>query len=226
MVHLFCWQILPLNIVKRLYEIEQEHYSEDYQWTLNRRRWLQTALLGGLALSAPWVTSCETMTDNTEPNLDGAGIFTHVEMKTIYALQNFLLPVEGIGPSASAMNAHQYFVWSLGDQHIPNPDKEYFINKTTDFIKLCKEQTTKSFHDLDEKEKENFILNNRSESWFESYLSRMITVIFEATLLDPIYGGNTNEEGWNWLEHIPGSPRPDEDTKYPEILTKLKPQTT
>lgn len=210
--------------MKRYYEIAEKPSSEEYKWTLNRRRWLQMALLGGIALSSPWITSCETSNEQDEPNLDGAGIFTHEEMKNIYALQNFLLPEEGHGPSAAAMNAHQYFIWSLNDQNLPNPDKEYFINKTLQFIELCKDQKNKPFHLLQEIEKENFILKNITEGWFESYLSRMITVIFEATLLDPIYGGNINEMGWEWLEHIPGSPRPDENTKYPEILTKLKPK--
>ncbi|CAG5078580.1 gluconate 2-dehydrogenase subunit 3 family protein [Parvicella tangerina] len=209
--------------MKRLYEIEEDELGKEHQWHLNRRKWLQLALLGSAAMSLPWVTSCETNTNEDAPNLDGGGIFTHEEMKNIYTLQNFLLPEEGNGPSAAAMNAHQYFLWSLNDPHLPASEKDYFVGKSIQVFDLCKEQMDKNFYSLEDIEKENFLLKNMSEGWFESFISRMITVIFEATLLDPIYGGNTNENGWKWLEHTPGSPRPDNNTKYPEILSKIKP---
>lgn len=209
--------------MKRHYEIEEIELGKDLKWQLNRRRWLQLALLGSAAISLPWITSCESSSEEGLPNLDGGGIFTSEEMKNVYALQNFLLPDEGDGPSASKMNAHQYFVWSLNDKHLPSSEKDYFVGKSIQTFDLCKEQMGKSFYELESMEAENFLLKNMSEGWFESYISRMITVIFEATLLDPIYGGNINEEGWNWLEHIPGSPRPDVNTKYPNILTKINP---
>lgn len=212
--------------MRRHYSIEENKIDDDLQWSINRRKWLQLALLGGIALSSPWITSCNPETDEKAPNLDGGDVFMNEEMKNIYALQNFLLPEHSKGPSAAEMNAHQYFVWSLSDQYLPSSDKDYFVSKTIQFFELCKEQTTKHFHRLSETEQENFILKNISESWFENYLAKMITVIFEATLLDPIYGGNVNEEGWKWLDHIPGSPRPNAETKYPEILSKLKPNLT
>ena len=209
--------------MRRHYHIPEDKVQEDIDWSINRRKWLQLAILGGIAVSSPWITSCETPSKEDEPNLDGGDVFTHDEMKNIYALQNFLLPDEGNGPSAAEMNAHQFFVWSLSDEHLPTSEKDYFIGKSIQLFDLCKEQMNKPFYDLIEMEQENFILKNISEGWFESYLSRMITVIFEATLLDPIYGGNTNETGWDWLEHTPGAPRPDEASKYPEILSKVKP---
>lgn len=213
--------------MKEHYEIsEHQQQGEAYNWAINRRKWLQLALLGSAAVSLPWVTSCEAENGENEPNLDGKGLFTKVEMKDIYTLQNFLLPESDNGPSAAQMNAHQYFVWFLNDEHLPKSEKDYFSGKTLQFIDLCKKQRGSSFHQLSIIEQENFILKNISEGWFESYLSRMITVVFEATLLDPIYGGNTEEAGWNWLEHIPGIPRPNTDTKYPDILVKIKPNLT
>lgn len=223
--HLFCFLILTLRKLKDIYNIEDQIIDSEYQWSVNRRRWLQLAILGGIAISSPWLTSCQTISDQ-ETDLDGKGVFTEIEMKTVLALQNFLLPPVGKGPSAKDMNAHQYFVWSLADDNLPTSEKDYFVNKTLQFIQICKEQLDKSFDQLNQIEQENFILANISEQWFESYLSRMITVIFEATLLDPVYGGNINEEGWNWLEHQGGTPRPSQETKYPEILTKLKPRTS
>jgi len=49
----------------------------------------------------------------------------------------------------------------------------------------------------------------------------MLTLIFEALLLDPIYGVNTNNIGWNWLNHDPGVPRPNKENMYPTIYTTI-----
>ena len=47
----------------------------------------------------------------------------------------------------------------------------------------------------------------------------MVTLLFEALLLDPLYGGNKEEKGWKWLNHTPGFPRPTEELRY-EVLMK------
>ena len=46
-------------------------------------------------------------------------------------------------------------------------------------------------------------------------MNRVLSYILEALATDPIYGGNTNEIGWDWLEHQPGMPRPSTTNKHP-----------
>jgi gluconate 2-dehydrogenase gamma chain len=36
----------------------------------------------------------------------------------------------------------------------------------------------------------------------------LLDYIMEALLTDPVYGGNPNSIGWQWLKHQPGFPRP------------------
>ncbi|MEO5344550.1 MAG: gluconate 2-dehydrogenase subunit 3 family protein, partial [Gammaproteobacteria bacterium SHHR-1] len=48
------------------------------------------------------------------------------------------------------------------------------------------------------------------ENWINSHLSYLL----EALLSDPIYGGNRDEQGWRWLGHRPGFPRPNRDNCY------------
>lgn len=209
--------------MKQIYQQEEIIHDEEYQWSLNRRRWFKLAFLGGIALSSPWIVSCDHHENNTAPNLDSKGLLTSEEMNLLFALQNVLVPNGGNGPSAADVNAHQYFIWMLSDPLYPQDDKDYFIGRLNEFNDLFKEQQQQSFHQSSETIQQEFITAQLATSWVESFVSRMITVIFEAMLLDPIYGGNTNEIGWEWLEHLPGFPQPNETTKYPEILKIINP---
>jgi gluconate 2-dehydrogenase gamma chain len=49
-------------------------------------------------------------------------------------------------------------------------------------------------------------------------LSSLLKYIFEALLTDPIYGGNPNSMGWEWLDHTPGQPRPNPANRYGETV--------
>ena len=40
--------------------------------------------------------------------------------------------------------------------------------------------------------------------WGRAWLSLLLYYIFEALLSDPVYGGNPDGIGWQWLEHQPG----------------------
>lgn len=190
---------------------------------MERRKWLKLAFAGIVLTQIPWIVSCEntSIDPNKIPVLDGKDILTNEEMKTLYLIQNILVPNDGNGPSAGMVNAHNYFIWTLEDQNLPISEKEYFINKLQDLITLSKEKFGNNFNDLPSKDQELFIANNITSGWTQTFLSRMITIIFEAMLLDPIYGGNPNEIGWDWLDHIGGSPRTNAQTKYPEIYQNI-----
>lgn len=190
--------------------------SDSKIWEFNRRNWLKITALGLTALQLPWLVSCD---DNSSSGviLDGKGILTEEEMIFIFELQNLLVPKDGNGPSANDVNAHSYFVWTLSDQNLPQEDSSYFIEKTKEIMELCESQFLRKFTVLSSHEKNAFIEKNIQSGWTRTYLSRMITVIFEAVLLDPVYNVNPNEIGWEWLQHSPGMPRPTLETKFPEI---------
>ncbi len=190
--------------------------SDSKNWEFNRRNWLKITALGLAALQLPWLVSCED-NSSSEVILDGKGILTEEEMKFIFELQNLLVPNDGNGPSAKDVNAHNYYIWTLSDQNISDTDRNYFIDKTKALLELCKEQFLRYFNDLKPFEKSSFIEKNIQSGWTRTFLSRMITVIFEAILLDPVYNVNPNEIGWNWLQHSPGIPRPTLESKFPEI---------
>jgi len=53
-----------------------------------------------------------------------------------------------------------------------------------------------------------------SKEWGNDWLWYIINHAFEAMLSDPVYGANTNEIGWKWLNFIPGEPRPPRVNPY------------
>jgi gluconate 2-dehydrogenase gamma chain len=77
---------------------------------------------------------------------------------------------------------------------------------------------------LNTTEKEALITFIAKEAWGSSWLSIILTYIFEALIADPQYGGNVNESGWKWLNHYPGNPRPAKKLLYGNILNTVNTQ--
>lgn len=48
----------------------------------------------------------------------------------------------------------------------------------------------------------------------ENWLSLLLYYLLESLTLDPIYGGNTDGMGWQWLGHQAGFPRPVQGKTY------------
>lgn len=171
-------------------------------------------LLSGAALQLPWLTSCsnqETYSGSTAPlNSDQFKRLQHV-------LQN-LFPNDGNGPGAAEINADTYILWVLNDDELDPDENQYIIEKLDKLEIYSKEKKGVSFIELSHSEQFDLLDQASELKWGNRWISRLLTLIFEALLLDPKYGGNPNSTGWKWLEHDPGSPRPDKDHLYPKIL--------
>lgn len=58
-------------------------------------------------------------------------------------------------------------------------------------------------------EKREAILQNIAQTrWGDSFIYTMLQYILESVLGDPIYGINMRGQGWKWLNHSTGYPRP------------------
>ena len=187
----------------------------EHEWTLSRKSFIKTLVLSGIALQLPWLNSCavDDIVEHPEP------LSIH-QYKTIRAIQDILFPDDGNGPSARDINATPYLVWVLNDAHLDPDEATFLIERLDRFIKECKEKTHEAFIDLSVGDQEDFVANISKEAWGINFLSRLLTLIFEALLLDPTYGSNPNNVGWDWLNHNPGFPRPNDKITYPEILAR------
>lgn len=181
---------------------------------LNRRSFLKTAMAASAASSIPFWMSCKS----------GPAEFTLNEKqeKIVKIVQEFLFPEDGNGPSAAGINAHQYFQWVLRETGTDDEDKDYLIKGIKWVDETSIEETNRSFLVLRSQEQQDLLEYITTTSWGESWLSMMLTIIFEALFCDPVYGGNTDQHGWRWLEHNPGHPRPPEDLKLGNFMDHVK----
>lgn len=140
---------------------------------------------------------------------------------TLSSVQQHLFPAEKDSPGASDIQALQYLRNMMS---APDFDKEegMLIHNGVGWLNdLSKQQYTKNFVQLNSDAKEIILRRIENSKLGSRWLSLLLTYIFEALLTDPVYGGNPEGIGWNWLEHQPGFPTPSEDKKY----FKLRKQT-
>ena len=131
-----------------------------------------------------------------------------------YYWHYLLFPTTKNSPGAKDLNAATYFSWKLMDTE----EDPAILQKLRDGLKWIEEESQKlfqkSFVKLSDSEKEQALRSLEKESYGESWISLTLTHIFEALLSDPVYGSNTSQSGWQWLEHTPGIPRPTELNTY------------
>lgn len=184
-------------------------------WELNRRKFLKGTLLAGAMTQIGFFTSCtkQLKQGNDILNAQQATILDHVLL--------IFFPNDGNGPDANDINAFGYFMWVLNDSlNRKTKDNEYIINGIGWLDDESIEVYKQPFIELSQEEKEGLIAGIMDEKWGKTWSSMLVTLIFEALLLDPIYGGNTNEVGWQWLNHTPGFPRPTEELRYERIMER------
>ncbi len=201
---------------------KQESLSKEYidlteqDWLMSRKAFVRTLVLSGIAIQLPWLQSCA----DVEEHFGDTRPLTLAQFKTLREVQNILFPSDGNGPGAFELKTDKYLLWVLRDPLLDPEETNYIIKRVDQFAKACKEKYKTDFFELNELQKTEFIIAVSKEDWGKQWLSRLLTLIFEALLLDPVYGGNVNETGWKWLEHDPGRPRPSKEIIYPAIFKK------
>jgi len=197
---------------------DQEDSIEDYKWEVSRKEFLKSLLVLGAAAHIPFLSSCDSQ---QKPELFDCSPLSTKQLKVLQAMQLVLFPKEGNGPSALEVNADKWIVYVLNDDRESQREKDFIIEHLEGLNEFSKKSLDKSFDvlSLDRQEKlvRLFFQDKDQKRWG----SRMLTLIFEALLLDPIYGVNTNNIGWNWLNHDPGVPRPNKENMYPTIYTTI-----
>jgi gluconate 2-dehydrogenase gamma chain len=185
-------------------------------WKLSRNHFIKTLLAGGLLARIP-LSKAMTRSENSLSKF-----LTDDQLMIVESVQEILFPPDENGPGASEINASSYLKWVLSDEEMDQEEKNYILNGIGWVDETSEEVFSKQFLQLTQEEKEQLIKKISLEGWGESWLSVILTFIFEALLCDPQYGGNPDSIGWNWLSHNPGLPRPVEDLLFPKILTTVR----
>ncbi len=173
--------------------------------TLNRRQFLQTLpLLTSIAAKSP--TPLLAQPKNAEkPQTDWK---QELSWATLSAVQEILFPPGNNQPGAKDIGAIQYLHQTLTSPGADNDDKEFILKGTSWLNELTQTQTQKLFIELNTTQQEQTLEQIVKTRAGQRWLSRLLTFLLEALLADPVYGGNINGIGWQWLEHQPGYPRP------------------
>lgn len=177
------------------------------QEKLSRRRFLGSMLkAGAIASVTPSVAvSSAKFQTNKEP------------WTTILIVHDHLFPDDGNGPSARDINSIAYLqkVLSLDDA---DEEERKFIKQGVGWLnEIARESHGDVFFQLHHKQREKLLTEIASSEAGENWLSLLLFYIFEALLVDPVYGGNPGGVGWRWLEHQPGFPRPPVGKRYYEL---------
>ena len=197
---------------------EQEEIGEDFKWETSRKEFLRSLLVLGVAANIPFLTSCEP---KEEVDVFDCSPLSKKQLKVLQAAQLVLFPKEGNGPSALEIKADKWIVYVLNDDREPQREKDFIVEHLEGLNQLSKE-THKTSYDLLSIDRQEDVLDLFfGEKAPKRWGSRMLTLIFEALLLDPLYGVNPNNIGWTWLNHNPGTPRPNKQNKYPTIYTTM-----
>ena len=185
-------------------------------WTLSRKQFITTLMLGGIATQLPWLTGCAAQ----EPIPSDLSPLDQEAFLNLRALLLVLFPEDDNGPSALDVNADRFILWVLNDSELDPNENQYIIDKLEKLQALSVEEEGRGYHACDHDIREDLVERAIELGWGKRFFSRLLTLTFEALLLHPIYGGNPNEVGWLWLEHNPGQPRATTTLSYPEILKK------
>jgi hypothetical protein len=199
--------------------IKKKQIPDLYQnlttWETNRRTFLKGALLTGALTQISLFTSCSTELEK------GNDLLTAEQATILTNVIDVFFPDDGNGPGAKDINAFGYIMWVLHDSlGRSTEDNDYILEGIQWADDTAQELYFKPFVELSDEEKKALIGIFTELDWGKNWSSVIIFLILEALLLDPLYGGNVNEVGWNWLNHTPGYPRPTEENRYERIMEK------
>lgn len=128
-----------------------------------------------------------------------------------------LLPSSASGPGAVEIQATNYLYQCVEHQPIAQAEKDFIFKGVGWLNSYSQSQLKQNFSELNHPEKETMLRAIAKSAAGSNWLNTLLNYIFEAMLSPPIYGGNPNGIGWQWLKHQAGFPLPKHGDRYYEI---------
>jgi len=181
--------------------VDEEYYKQVIE-SESRRRFIKQLLVGSSAMM---------FADSVVANKDQ---LANDRWKILSAVHMHMLPVSENEPDASSINATAYLKSILEWPGVDDSDKKFILDGVGWLNGLAEKQFNKAFDQLDTNTKEIVLRTVEKSQAGENWLSLIMLYLIEALLTDPVYGGNVNGQGWQWLEHQPGFPTPSAEKRY------------
>ena len=187
-------------------------YPTAFAESVNRRAFFKTSSALFLLLAASsgvTLTSEQQLSPESPQPFAESTYFSKDQRQVLDAVQMLLFPDDGNGPSARDINAIAYLDYAMTDpDNINDGDPSFIANGIGWLNDLCQRTYSTQFIRLSVAQQENMLQKIATSNAGENWLSLLMYYLTEALMLDPIYGGNPKQIGWQWLQHQPGFPRP------------------
>ncbi|WP_456380807.1 gluconate 2-dehydrogenase subunit 3 family protein [Thiolapillus sp.] len=180
---------------------------------MKRRSFLCWGMGGMLASGILPAHAKNWMPDFSAIRLEGTGM-NAAQWRVMAAVQAHLFPSEQNAPGAVEVNAAPYLQWVLSDPGLEKTTREQFRKGVETVMALSKAEHGQDFSRLTLAQKEQLLRKVESQPGGGHWLHEVLHYILEATLTDPVYGGNPDGIGWKWLAHKPGYKRPPANKRY------------
>jgi gluconate 2-dehydrogenase gamma chain len=188
---------------------------------ISRRQFLhRLALLGSLLAAYPAATLAQSRSalQLQQP----ADWQDEAPWATLSAVQEHMFPAGADMPGAGDIHAIVYLHNTLENPAADGEDREFLFNGVGWLNDLANKETGLSFVALDESQRESLLRQIEQSRAGRNWLSLLLTYVLEALLSDPVYGGNPNGVGWQWLAHQPGYPTPPADKVWYRLATPVR----
>jgi gluconate 2-dehydrogenase gamma chain len=190
---------------------------------INRREFLnRLTLLGSLAACYPAVALAGVRTAATTRQLPAW--LNQDPWKTLAAVQQHMFPAAEGTPGASDIQATIYLHTAIENPAADGEDREFLFNGVGWLNDLTQDQYQQAFVALDELQREHTLRKIEQSQAGRNWLSLLLTYLLEALLADPVYGGNPDGIGWQWLAHQPGYPTPPADKTWYRLAAPARQQ--
>jgi len=139
-------------------------------------------------------------------------LFTKTDWLSIAIVQNHLFPSEPDVPGAVEINALHYLHKYLSNPATDPLDSEFILLGSR--LLQQSNESTLSLTDQSIEQREITLRQFEKTNDGRRWLVTILNYVLEALLTDPVYGGNPDGIGWQWLEHRAGEPRPPMNKRY------------
>ncbi len=183
---------------------------------LNRRQFIQLLSIMSTGWSGIGLAMSKT------PSSDNQDFYAALAEPwlTLASVQQHLFPPDDDSPGAEDIMAIRFLQNILNAPDTDKEHKAFILNGVNWLNDLSNKQFQMPFLQLDNELKETLLRRVETSNAGGRWLSFMMTYLIEALLSDPVYGGNNNAIGWDWLEHIPGFPTPEAHQVYFKLASQ------
>lgn len=144
--------------------------------------------------------------------------------KTLNAVFEHLLPEDSasqsLGPGAQTLNIYRYAVNVIEHQQIDEQEKSFIFKGVGWLNGFSQQRHQQDFISLSHEQKESTLRGITRSQAGENWINTLLIYVLEGALSPPAYGGNTEQKGWQWLQHRGGFPLPSEGTRFYELPVK------